>query len=171
MLCLVSQALLVSNAPASAIPTMWIRRAFLKPVHVWYMGSTAIRHSAEYVLTGQCVLITHVLRLLLCAIWFIALCDSDWLLAASGRDVGWGVWLQVLVLSVSGEHKVCMLGTFSGSPLYCGLCWAGGAVICFWFLVLVSSVWADLSILQGVAYSLKQWMPTERNVRLWMFIL
>lgn len=80
---------------------------------------------------------------LLCAIWFIALCDSDWLLAAGG-----GARFGSLCF-LSSENIVCTLDTFWDSPLYC----AGQEelwflffclfVCCFWvlFLVLYSLGW------------------------------
>lgn len=78
---------------------------------------------------------------LLCAIWFIALCDSDWLLAASGRGWGGVGGLQVLVLSLFREHRLYVRHLLRITTV---LCRAGGAVIffclfvcCFWVLVLV----------------------------------
>lgn len=64
----------------------------------------------------------------LCAIWSIVL----WLLAPSGRGRR---GLQACPSLI--ENIVCVLSTFSGSPLYCNLCGAGQAVISFCFLGLL----------------------------------
>lgn len=56
----------------------------------------------------------------------------------SGEGGGLGGRLQVLVFSLFRAHGVCVLGTFSGSPLYCGLCGAGGAVILFFYFFCVA---------------------------------
>ncbi len=74
--------------PQLSIPTMWIWQAFLKQVHVRYMGIKCYSTFSDICITRA--LAHHSCSCLLCAIWFIAFCDSDWLLAASGRVCGGG---------------------------------------------------------------------------------
>lgn len=75
---------------------------------------------------------------LLCAIWFIALCDGDWLLAASGRGGGatgpcaFSLQRTSFVRSTPFEDHHCTVqGRRSCDFFFCLF------VCCFWVLVLV----------------------------------
>lgn len=177
MLCLVSQTTSVSNSPAFNpydVNLTGLPITSACPVHENKLPLDVQWHMYQQGTTGSLLMfsdLSSVCHMVHSALWWWLIISSQW----EGEGAR-----SLCFLSLENIEFVSLAGTFSGSPLYCGVFKAGGAVIiffifflvcCIWVLVLVSLISGLNCVLCWVISNLIQSMPTECNVWLWMFIL